>query len=886
MAGTLCAHHQTVAHLEHRARYPSRPHHNHHGAPMTPLMQQFKAVKSAYPDALVLFQVGDFFELFYDDARTAAATLGITLTQRGKSEGAPIPLCGVPCHAGEHYITKLIQHGHRVVLCEQVGMPEQGKLVSRKVTQIFTPGTITDPTCINPHAPTLIAAAAERNGMRALAFCELITGTIELCALPSIDESLWHAEITCMQPREFICNNDCTIATTLPFGIVPSLYRMPHTLVDAIPAEIIESWIAQHADATTGALIKRAAAAEDALQLLYRYLQHHAPTALERGARISWYAPECFMQLDAATQRTLELTKSMHDGSQSGTVISVLDHSVTPMGSRMIRKWLVRPLQEQTLIAQRQNSVTALVNHAPLRSACSTALQQIGDLERIVGRIVLQRATLVEFRSLAQALAAYETVATYPFPEACDWIATAIRHAAPALAQIKTELINTICMDTASSWMIASGVDEELDTLRTRAHSGNTILTELEHREREATGIAVLKIKYNGPHGYAFEIPKTHRDAIPPHYELVQTLVGRDRYTTPELKQAAYDLMSADERATQREKELFAAYATKLAQQLTPLRSATTTLATLDGLLGLARAAIQHKFQAPRTHTGTDVVIIGGRHPVVETSLKATGDTFVANDLTWSDEQRIWLITGPNMGGKSTFLRQTALIALLHQIGSWVPATRAVLPLFDRICTRVGASDHLAAGKSTFYVEMEEVAAVCRSATARSLVLLDEIGRGTSTYDGMAIARAVIEYLATTTRSYALCATHYHELIDLAEQFPTIALSHAACRTTADGIIFLHRILPGAATSSFGIAVARTAGLPASVIDRATKILETCETKSAATYAPAYQLKKNQNQATCPVTDELRAVDADELSPRAAWDLINRWKKMADDAHS
>ncbi|MCL5436351.1 MAG: DNA mismatch repair protein MutS [Candidatus Dependentiae bacterium] len=791
----------------------------------TPLLQQYFEVKTQFADALVLFQVGDFYELFFDDAKAAAAFLGIALTKRGMHEGRPVPLCGVPIHALDHYLVKLVRGGFRVVLCDQSEPARAGKLVERQVRQVLTPGTLTDMRMLDEKSASYCAAIAPFEGQRGLACIEVLTGQIFVTIAPADDPVMLEAELRRFSPDEIL------VPASRAGDAVEELARRLSFVTARVDATALarpdfDAWLAGLAS-TSHELVARSHAVLLALQLLFSYMQKHQPRVLETCAGLFFYVADDYLVLDAATQRNLEITKNLADGSTQQTLFAVLDGAVTPMGSRMIKKWLVRPLVRRAQIEARHEAIGQLHRDFRLHEELSGLLRDVGDVERVVGRIVLRRAQLHDYQQLAHGLEHIDRVRSFLAPYARQGLLARLSEAIVDFEPLRQFLGSAINLQPECEGAIALGFSVELDRVRQLAHEGTAAIAQFEQEERARTGISSLKVKYNRVQGYAIEVTKANLDAAPSEYLRIQTLATAERFTVQRLKDLEYELVRAERQMAEIEEQLFAQVRIDVEQWAVPLRRAAHALAQLDALVGLTRAAYEHGLVCPVMSDATDaerkLVIADGRHPVVAAAL---GSDFVANGTQLDAARQTWIITGPNMGGKSTYLRQVALISLMAQAGSWVPASSALLPIFDRIFTRIGASDNVAAGKSTFLVEMEETALICKYATAQSLVILDEVGRGTSTYDGLAIAQAVLEYLHTTVRPFALFATHYHELTALARADSGLVAYHAASQWTETGIILLHKIVPGCADGSFGIEVARQVDLPATVLDRAQRLVE------------------------------------------------------------
>lgn len=789
---------------------------------LSPLMQQYWDIKKNYADVLVLFQVGDFYELFYDDAKKAAAFLGITLTKRGISNGEPIPLCGVPVHTVDHYLLKLVRGGFRVAVCNQLTPATPGKVVERGVVQVLTPGTLTDSKFLPEKSASYLAVVVPDKHSFGLACIEILTGQIFVTLIAREHEKIFEAELARFAPDEVVLPTTTlgdALATRLKrFGYVTTPFS-PNN--DYLPQ--VQTWLAS-LTSTAHSFITQSSLALETISLLYGYLQKNQEKVLQTIERLFFYMPDDFMLLDAATQRNLELVANNYDQSLSNTLYAILDRAITAMGSRTIKKWLLRPSLDKKVIEERLDAIQALVTQPLFLEQSGHLLKSCGDLERIVGRVALARAQLHDYQHLMGAL--------QMLPSLRQLILTSSRQSA-LLLNLSQQLVvlddlllfleTTLNLDTSTEWLIKSGYQAELDRLRALVDQGAQAIYALELAEQERTGIQSLKIRYNQAHGYGIEITKANLDRVPVDYIRLQTLVNRERFTTIALKDLEYDINRARRDSVALEQELYAAITAHVATYLNSLRVVAQAAAEFDALVGLATAAYSQNYVRPSFNDERSIIIEQGQHPVVAAQLQ---HAFIPNDTALTDQETLWIITGPNMGGKSTYLRQVALIGIMAQMGSFVPARRACLPIIDRIFTRIGAADQVAHGKSTFLVEMEETALICNQATANSLVILDEVGRGTSTYDGFAIAQAVVEYIYTTIKARCLFATHYHELTPLCTTFPGIVAYHAASCKQEDGIVLLHKIVRGTAQGSFGIEVAKTAHLPEPIITRAQAILQ------------------------------------------------------------
>lgn len=858
----------------------------------TPLMQQYHDIRAQYPDTLLFFQVGDFYELFFDDAKKASAFLGIALTSRGKSEGEPIPLCGVPLHAKDHYLTKLIKGGFKVAICDQLEEPTPGKLVRRSVTQVLTPGTLTDSTLLDEKSASYLFAFYPGEQEWALLFGELLTAQLWATIIPANSERIIESELARFFPDELLIPNIKAAKQFIPFFKKQGYFT---TLVDGdikADGEITASaWLTRFSQPTQQ-LIATHESMRLALYYFYAYVKRTQQSSLHQFNQLFVYKSDDFLVMDAATQRNLELIRNNQQGDSQHTLFAVLDGATTPMGSRMIKKWLQRPLIKKEAIEQRHDAVAAFVHETVFLQTIQQLLASIGDLERIVGRIALSRAPHHDYSALKKCLEVVPEIRAPLHAHSSITLFQVINAHMADFQELYTLLDRALHDEPGGNRLIKHGFDEQLDAMRDLIEHSHQRMVALERREQEATTIQSLKVRYNNVHGYYIEVTNPNQHLVPERYVRRQTLVGKERYTTPELQQLAYEIERAHAQINEREKELFESVKHAVAQQSTPLRKLAHALAHLDALHGLAKVAYQHGYIRPTFTSTRDSIIIDGRHPVVEQNVQGG---FIPNDTELNDAQSLWIITGPNMGGKSTYLRQVALLYIMAQCGSFVPAKRAELALLDRLFTRIGAGDNLAAGKSTFLVEMEETAAICSYATKNSLVILDEVGRGTSTFDGLAIAHAVIEYLYSHIGARCLFATHYHELTTLPSQYPGIVPFYAASKKTERGIIFLYKIVRGVADGSFGLEVAKLANLPAQIIHKAQEhltLLTAHEQAYAQHYRPAepsdHQLIEEnkrlreqlaQLQQKQSILAEFAQLSLEELTPKQAFDFLWRWKE-------
>lgn len=843
-------------------------------------MQQYHAIKQQHPDVLLLFQVGDFYELFFEDAKIAASILGIALTKRGYHNSEPIPLCGIPVHALDAYIGKLIKAGHKVALCDQLQQAVPGKLVERGITQILTPGTLTDLKLLDEKSASYLAAFFPMQESWGLLFAELLTGQLYATVLPASSERQLEAELLRFFPDEIIIS-DNEQSKTLATWFKKQGYYTTLQALDVHQCEAghaMQQWLTEQFEPEQVKELVNRHAAHHAIGLLYNYLSKTQARALHQFHKIHWYEPEAFLMLDAATQRNLELVRNNQSHDAMHTLYSIMDCSITAMGSRRIKQWLCRPLRDATAITQRLDMVELLVAHTSLAHELGQLLRSMGDIERIIGRIALLRAHLYDYLHLMRCLAVVPNVKQLLERMAPIELAVLMHGQIKDFTELHMHLVRALNEDTQKEWLIKSGYDEQLDRMRSLVHNSNQQLLALEKQEQQATSINSLKIRYNLITGYYFEVTKAHLHAVPDRFIRLQTLVGKERFITPALRELQAEIQQAHAGINQREQELFEALKQMVVPHISELRRFAYTMSVLDALLSFSQVAYCNNYVRPSFNTQRDIVITQGRHPVVEQTL---GSRFIPNDTLLTNDQSSWIITGPNMGGKSTYLRQVAHICILAQSGSFVPASAACLPLLDRIFTRIGSGDYLAGGKSTFLVEMEETAYICAQATEHSLAVFDEIGRGTSTFDGMAIAQAVIEHVHTAIRARCLFATHYHEITNLEKTVPGVVCYHTASKRTGQGILFLHKIVPGVAPSSFGIEVAKLAQLPVAVVSRATQLLAELQAQhTTVTHAPAAPVEKPIMVRYQQLMEHILAVDNNNLTPKQAFDLIWHLKEQ------
>jgi len=845
----------------------------------TPMMRQYLTIKADFPNILLFYRMGDFYELFYDDAKKAADLLDISLTARGKSGGNAIPMAGVPYHAVETYLAKLVQLGESVAICEQVGDPATSKgPVERKVMKVVTPGTISDEALLVDRQDNLIVALYQATQGFGLSYLDMTSGRFVLTE-PKSEEQV-QAELQRLSPAELLYS-DSMESPHLVEGL-KGLRRRPEWEFDFDTAckQLNQQFGTKELN---GFGVTDYPKGICAAGCLLQYVKECQRTALPHIRSIVAESFQSGVILDAATRRNLELTQNLQ-GGQENTLASILDKSATPMGSRLLKRWIHFPLRNIDTLVARQNATTALIE-ADIYDDLHQQLKQLGDIERIVSRIALRSARPRDFARVRHALHAlpdiHTTLSYCTNKDALAAITKAIQPL-PHLAKLLTEaIVDNPPVLIRDGGVIAPGYDQELDKLRDLSQGATEFLNQLELREKERTGIQTLKVGYNKVHGFYIEISKSAAHDVPADYIRRQTLKNNERFITDELKQHEEQVLTAQSRFLALEKKLYDELFDKVMPELEVLQALAVGLAELDVFNTFAERAQTLQYVKPELDKNPGIRIEGGRHPVVE---QMTIDTFIANPVRLNEDRRMLIITGPNMGGKSTYMRQTALIVLLAHIGAYVPAEHAHIGIVDRIFTRIGASDDLASGRSTFMVEMTETANILHNATSKSLVLLDEIGRGTSTYDGLSLAWACAERLAMQTKAFTLFASHYFELTQLAEQLDTLANVHLDAVEHDDTIVFMHAVQEGPASKSFGLQVAQLAGVPKQVITRAKQKLHELEvstvTSSAQPINQAEQL--TLIESTHPIVEELQQLSVDDMSPKQALDYLYRLKSLAE----
>ncbi len=845
------------------------------------MMQQYLRIKAEYPDTLMFYRMGDFYELFFDDAKRAAALLDITLTARGKSDGEAIPMAGVPHHSAEQYLSRLLKLGEAVVICEQIGDPATSKgPVERKISRVLTPGTVTDDFLLTERKDNLLTAIAENNQQYGLASIDISSGRFVIQNLP--DHNELGSEIERLQPSEILYEEDKKPDLPDNYTLTP---RAPwHFDLDTAQQLLLKqlqtrSLSGYGCDDMPLALI--------AAGVLLGYVNETQRTTLPHINNLQVERSEEGIFLDAATRRNLELEHSL-TGEHSNTLISILDSTVTSMGGRMLRRWLNKPLRDQATLRHRHQATGTLIDQYRYENL-QTTLRSIGDIERISSRISIGSARPRDLSTLRQSLQTIPIILEQLQPLANPHIQQlhqAINPHTEVRDLLERAIIENPPVLIRDGGVIAPGYDSKLDELRALRENSENYLLELETREKQRTGIQNLKVAYNRVHGYYIEIPRTQSDVVPADYIRRQTLKAVERFIIPELKKFEDKVLSSKERSLAREKSLYEALLQTLTEDVPALRHSAQQLAEVDILASFAERAVRLNYTAPEFTDQPGLSIQGGRHPVVEQTLDTP---FIPNDVNLHNERRMLIITGPNMGGKSTYMRQIIIIALMASIGSHVPADSATIGPIDRIFTRIGAHDDLSTGRSTFMVEMTEAANILNNATANSLVLMDEIGRGTSTFDGLSLAWAFAEHLVNQTRSFTLFATHYFELTQLDELNQYVYNVHINVAEHADSIVFLHTVKEGPANQSYGLQVAQLAGVPKAVIREARKRLRLLEKTAhhepvtGETLPLALGFPEETDTSATALKKAVSAIDPDDLTPRKALETLYQLKRIATD---
>jgi len=860
---------------------------------LTPMKRQYNAIKAENQDCILFFRLGDFYEMFDEDAKLASRELDLTLTTRDrtKPQDEQTPMCGVPYHSVDSYIARLVSKGYKVAICEQTEDPATAKgLVNRDITRIITPGTVTESCMLEESRNNYIACLYAQNQKYGLAFCDVSTGAffVTVCA----DAESAASELGRFSPAEVIRDGEAAACDVIDNALFQHLHCcVDEGLPEDFTLELAEALLESHFEMPLAQLgltgLPDAIMASGALLKQLLFVQKND---LKHIRQLQYYTTGLFMELDIDARRNLELTETMRSKEKRGTLLWVLDKTHTAMGGRMLRSWLEKPLLDPVEIGRRHSAVEELVNNTVCRGELQEALKSVTDLERVMTRIVTGSVNCRDLLGLANGMRALPAV-KQQLSELDSSLLVRLNESIDCLTDCADAIERTIVDDPPvtirEGGMIRTGANEEADRLRDLMNGSRNTIIAIEADEKEKTGIRTLRISYNRVFGYYIEVSKSFTDQVPEHYIRKQTLANCERYITPELKDLEEQVLTAKERLTALEYQIFTELREMLAAQAARVQTTAAAVAAVDALCSLAAVAVQRGYCRPEITLSNELSITDGRHPVVEQMLKDS--LFVPNDTQLGTvNNQVSIITGPNMAGKSTYMRQVALIVLMAQMGSFVPARSARIGLVDRVFTRIGASDDLASGQSTFMVEMSEVATILKYATARSLLILDEIGRGTSTYDGMAIARAVLEYAANPKKLGAktLFATHYHELSTIENELPNVKNYNIAVKKRGDQMIFLRKIVPGATDDSYGVEVAKLAGLPNAVVNRAREILAELESQDYRTVVAAAAPPDDQvsmlDLRTQQVCQALEALSVETLTPIEAMNELYKLKKMLD----
>ncbi len=851
---------------------------------LTPLRQQYLSIKHKYPETIVFFRLGDFYETFDEDAKVVSKELEIVLTAREMGKGNRVPLAGIPYHALDNYLAKLINRGYKVAICDQMTQPGEGRgLVEREVTRVVTPGTVVEPGLLDSRANNYLASIVLDNGEAGLAYIDITTSEFATTQLPA---SRLMTELERIRPAELVAAKSADLSelsldkpVSRVDDICFELYTARQTLLDHFQAATLDGY-----GCTSLPLAVRAAGG------IIQYLRETQKGALDLVTRLATYSTGAFMALDEDTQHNLELFKGGRSGTAAGSLLSVIDLTKTGMGGRLLRRWLGQPLLDINELTRRQEAVAWLHENTMVRSQVVALLGDMTDIERVMNRVRGNLATPRELVALRRSLELLPLLdETLGEGGPVEWLRKDLRPCPEVVALIKEALVDEPSASPGEGNVIRPGFSEELDKLRTASQDARQYLAGLERREKERTGIKSLKVSYNKVFGYYIEVSNANLSQVPSDYIRKQTLVGGERFYTPELKEYESLILNARERIIELESEAFRRVCRQVAGSSEQVMACAAALASLDVFRSLAEVAVRYSYVRPQLAEDNKIDIRKGRHPVVERSL--ADSIFVENDTFLSnDEAQLIILTGPNMAGKSTYLKQVALIVLLAQIGSFVPAASATIGLVDRIFTRIGAREDLSSGQSTFMMEMVETANILNNATPRSLIILDEIGRGTSTYDGLAIARAVAEYIHNSPRLGAktLFATHYHELVELASVLPRVRNYNVAVAEEGGKVVFLRRIVPGGVDRSYGIHVAQLAGLPKPVVQRAHEVLAGLEGDNNRKPKKSTREKKKEPEwqltffgGKSPVVEELEKLDINALSPLEALNKLYELQRKA-----
>ena len=865
----------------------------------TPLMAQYNKIKLAYPDTILLFRMGDFFETFEEDAKIAAKVLGITLTKRGNGSTEETPLAGFPHHALDTYLPKLVRAGYRVAICEQMENPKFAKgIVKREVIEVVTPGVAFSDKLLDHKKNNYLLGICLKDSLAGISFCDISTGEFFTFEIPS---SQIQQQIETINPAEILIQKrDKDLLVPMILKINPS-----------VKITKIDDWIFNYEYAKEllimqfktinlkGFGIDFLITGIISCGAVLNYLQETQKANLSHLQSVSIYNPTDYMNLDHATKRNLEITFSMHEGGREGSLVSILDKTETAMGGRLLKKWLSAPLIKLEPILKRQQSVEELVANSGIRRKIIEELKEIGDLERLISKVCTGRANprdVVNIKTSLKKIPVIKELLSSTDGKTLIHISNTLRELENLITKIEGAIVDSPPLSLSDGGVIKNGFSAELDELRDISLNGKDWIANLQKTEREKTGISSLKVNFNKVFGYYIEISNANKDKIPADYIRKQTLVNHERYITPELKSYEDKILNAEEKTYDLESQLFNEIRLTIADEAEAIQHNARLIAMIDCFVSLAECAVQYNYVKPEIDDGNEIEITEGRHPVVERILPP-GEKYAPNDCSLNNTRdQIIILTGPNMAGKSVYLRQIGLIVLLAQIGSFVPAKSAKIGIVDRIFTRVGASDNITSGESTFLVEMQEAANIINNATSRSLIILDEIGRGTSTFDGISIAWAITEYLHENSEISAktLFATHYHELNEMAEIFPRIRNYKVEVREYDDKVIFLHKVNPGRADHSYGIQVAQMAGLPIFITNRAKEILQNLESKELTPYEVKKEKLKKMKQETDnqislfeikddKLRNEISEIEINNLTPMEALNKLSELKKRIQD---
>ncbi len=856
---------------------------------LTPLLKQYHRIKEKYKDALLLFRLGDFYETFYEDATTTSRVLNLVLTSRPWGKHGRIPLAGFPEKASENYIAKLVKAGYKVAICEQVEDPKLAKaIVKREVVEVITPGTISRPTLLNDRDNNYLSAISTDGNRCGFVYCDVSTGEFYLTEL---DREALNEEIKRIEPKEIL------VPESFSYKLNGTVTKLEDYLFDfSFAYEKLKSHFKVASLEGFGCEDLRLGVA--ASGAVFSYLEETQKRTLANISKLTPYSVNEFMLIDSTTKKNLELIERIREEEKEGTLFSILDRTNTSMGARRLKKWILLPLLHIGEIKKRQNAVSVLTENSTLRKSVRDKLKNISDIERTVSRLALKKGTPRDLVSLKDSLKIFpelKKIIEDCSSELLKEIYSNIGDFSELVDLIESSIVESPPVQFKEGGIIKAGFDPRIDELREISGKGKNFIASIQKREREKTGISSLKVGYNTVFGYYIEVTKPNLKLVPKDYIRKQTLVNAERFITEELKEYEQKVLGAEERLREIEYEVFQKLRERVAKNTSEIQNSAASISALDCISSLATVGYENNYTKPEVDDEDRIRIVAGKHPVVEKLL--IDESFVPNDVELGrKENRILIITGPNMAGKSTYLRQVALIVVLAQIGCWVPAERAQIGVVDKIFTRIGASDDLSRGVSTFLAEMNETANILNNATDKSLILLDEIGRGTATFDGLSIAWAVVEYLHNNPKVQAktLFATHYHQLTDLESVLPGVKNYNVACKEVGERVIFLRKVLPGSADRSYGVQVARLAGLPSSVIERAKEVLKNLESDEYITghipkiargrHAPKIEGVNQLNifVEEHPILKKLREIDINNLTPVEALKKLDELKKKIE----